>query len=69
MKGFLDLVARHVRWNQLAGNTAHSFDERRAHHVDRRHDVESSAEMYASIASYVVNQDRVLGVLRVSTRW
>jgi hypothetical protein len=60
MKGFLDLVARHVRWNQLAGNAASS-----ATNVVRitSTDVttESSAEAYASIASYVANQDRVLG--------
>ena len=60
MKGFLDLVARHVRWNQLAGDTPYS-----ATNVVRitSTDVttESSAEAYASIASYVANQDRVLG--------
>ena len=60
MKGFLDLVARHVRWNQLAGDAAYS-----AANVVRitSTDVttESSAEAYASIASYVANQDRVLG--------
>ena len=60
MKGFLDLVARHVRWNQLAGDTPYS-----ATNVVRitSTDVttESSAEAYASIASYVANQDHVLG--------
>ena len=60
MKGFLDLVARHVRWNQLPGNTTYP-----ATNVVRITSTDvttsNSAEMYASIASYVANQDRVLG--------
>jgi hypothetical protein len=60
MKRFLDLVARHVRWNQLAGNAAYSpTDVVRITSTDVT--TESSAEAYASIASYVANQDRVLG--------
>lgn len=59
MKGFLDLVARHVRWNQLPGNTAYPAT---TFVLITSTDVttSNSAAMYASIASYVVNQDSVV---------
>ena len=34
MKAFLDLVARHVRWNELPGNTAYPSTNIVADHVD-----------------------------------
>jgi len=59
MKTFLDLVARHVRWNQLPGNTAYpSTKPVRIMSTDVT--TSNSAEMYASIASYVLNDNRVL---------
>jgi hypothetical protein len=65
-KGFLDLVA--PRALEPAGGKHRLLgDERRAHHVDRRHDG-SSAEAYASIASYVANRDACSAVLQVD-RW
>ena len=60
MKGFLDLVARHVRWNQLPGNTAYPATTLV---LITSTDVttSNSAAMYASIVSYVANGDTVLG--------
>ena len=59
MKGFLDLVARHVRWNQLPGNTA-SPSTNLVLITSPDATTSNSAAMYASIASYVANHDRVL---------
>jgi hypothetical protein len=58
MKGLLDLVARRVRWNDLAGGTGYPPTQIV---LTTSTDVTStSAVLYASIASYVANQDRVL---------
>jgi hypothetical protein len=59
MKGFLDLAARHVRWNELPGN---SSDPATGSVLITSTDVTTSngAGMYASIASYVANRDTVL---------
>ena len=65
MKGFLDLVARHVRWNELPGNTTPATTK---YALITSADVttSNSGAMYASIASYVANEDRVLRVPRTS---
>lgn len=59
MKGFLDLVGRHVRWNQLPGNTAYP-STKLVLITSPDATPSNSAALYASIASYVANQDRVL---------
>ena len=67
MKGFLDLAARHVRWNELPGNTAYPSTNL-VGITSTDVTTSNSAEMYASIASYVSNQDRVLGSPRERRR-
>jgi hypothetical protein len=59
MSGYLDLVARHVRWNQLPGNAADPVTKLV---LIRSTDdtTTSSAAMYASIVSYVANKNQVL---------
>ena len=59
MKAFLDLVARHVRWNELPGNTAYP-STKFVGITSTDVTTSNSAEMYASIASYVSNENRVL---------
>jgi hypothetical protein len=59
MKAFLDLTARHVRWNELPGNTAYP-STKFVGITSTDNTTSNSAEMYASIASYVLNQNRVL---------
>ena len=59
MKSFLDLAAQHVRWNELPGSTAYpSTNVVGITSTDIT--TSNSAEMYASIASYVLNENRVL---------
>jgi hypothetical protein len=59
MKGYLDLVRRGVRWNQLKGNTTYPSTK---YVLISSTDVttSNSAAMYASIASYVANNDTVV---------
>jgi hypothetical protein len=59
MKAFLDLAAQHVRWNQLPGNKAYP-STKVVGITSTNVTTSNSAEMYASIASYVLNQGRVL---------
>ena len=59
MKAFLDLVARHVRWNQLPGNTTYP-STKLVGITSTDVTTSNSAQMYASIASYVLNENRVL---------
>jgi hypothetical protein len=59
MKGYLDLVAHHVRWNQLPGN----ITDRATNLVlitSTDITTTNSAAMYASIVSDVANKNRVL---------
>ena len=59
MKGYLDLVRRGVRWNQLTGNTTYPSTK---YVLISSTDVttSNSAAMYASIASYVANNNSVV---------
>jgi hypothetical protein len=59
MKGYLDLVRRGVRWNQLPGNTTYPSTK---YVLISSTDVttSNSAAMYASIASYVANNNSVV---------
>src|SRR5689334_21304335 len=59
MKGYLDLVRRGVRWNQLKGNTTYPSTK---YVLISSTDVttSNSAAMYASIASYVANNNSVV---------
>jgi hypothetical protein len=60
MHAFLDLVSRQTRWNQLPGNSAYPVSK---FVLITSTDVttSNSAAMYASIASYSANGNRVLG--------
>jgi len=60
MHAFLDLVAKQTRWNQLPTNTEYPVSK---FVLVTSTDVttSNSAAMYASIASYAANGDRVLG--------
>ena len=59
MQGFLDLVGKQTRWNQLPGNTTYPVSK---FVLITSTDVttSNSAAMYASIASYVANGNGVL---------
>jgi hypothetical protein len=59
MARYLDLAARHVRWDQLTGNT--SYPVRRNILISTTDPRSSnSAAMYLAIASYVANGDAVV---------
>jgi hypothetical protein len=60
MNGFLDLVGKRTRWNQLPGNTTYPVSK---FVLITSTDVatSNSAAMYASIASYAANGNQVLG--------
>lgn len=59
MKGYLDLVSRHVRWNELPGNTTYPATK---FVLITSTDIttSNSAAMYASIASYAANKNSVV---------
>src|SRR5262245_56257380 len=59
MSGFLQLVEKQTRWNQLPGNTTYPVSK---YMLITSTDVttSNSAAMYASIASYVANGNQVL---------
>jgi hypothetical protein len=59
MKAYLDLVKRNVRWDQLAGNTTFP-STKKVLITSTDITTSNSAAMYASIASYVANNDNVV---------
>ncbi len=59
MKGFLDLVARQVHWNQLLGNSL-SRSTKLVTITSTNATTSNAARMYASIASYVANRESVV---------
>jgi hypothetical protein len=59
MKAFLDLAARHVRWGELPGSVPYAATQP-VLIASPEFSTSNSAAMYASIASYVANGDRVV---------
>ena len=59
MKGFLDLVSRGVRWNQLPGNSTYP-STKQVLITSTDVTTSNSAAMYASILSYVANGNSVV---------
>ncbi len=62
---YLDLVQKHTRWNQLAGNSAYDVNKSiLISSTDVR--TSNSAAMYLSLASYVANGSSILDSLQAA---